>query len=81
MMKYMFKTSLGNVFLSLDPQSFKNGRSTKFSVLSGQECLDKLFHSQGISHIDQIDGSLWAFSELDDPHDGAPEYLLEPVKE
>ena len=72
---YKFRTSLGYVFISFDPDAINSGMY-KITMDSGEEYLQQLFQGD-VADVIGLDNCFWVL--ISNGGYGYPEYLLEEV--
>jgi hypothetical protein len=77
--KYRFRTSLGYVYISFDPEEFVSNslESENISIDRGGGYIANLYSGELGKIFKAKDGSLWVDIYLEDGMYGSPEYLLE----
>jgi len=79
--KYRFRTSLGYVYISFDPENFVSNslESENISIDRGNGYITNLYSGELGKVFKSEDGSLWVDIYLEDGTYGSPEYLLEKI--
>ena len=80
--RYKFRTSLGYVYISFDPENFVSNslEAEEISIDRGGGYISNLYSGE-LGKVSELeDGSLWVDIYLEDGTYGSPEYLLEKIE-